>query len=201
VNEQLKDTTVTEEETNPLFDLFAEEKSYSEQRPILFYIQEKDTALVRSYISSEKATASSAKKKYAKFLWGIKDKETDAYPLYAIKQTKSGKPVLSGAVVETAAQGLDYAGNPNVNLQMNEVGSKIWERMTAKASSEQSYIAIVVGEEVYSAPGVSHGPIKGGMSVISGNFTIEEAQDFANVLESGQIPKAELIHFDVDIFE
>ena len=129
------------------------------------------------------------------------EEETNTCPLYAIKQTNSGKPPLSGAVIETAAQGFNAVGNPTVYLQMNEVGARIWSRMTGKASLEQSYIGIVVGEEVYSAPGVSYGPIEGGKSEISGNFTIEQTQDLANVLESGQIPKAKLIRFNTQRLE
>ena len=68
VNELVKDTRITTEEVNPLFDLVAKE-GYSEQGSVLFYVQEKDTALVRQYIYSKEAASSFKKKKNVKFLW------------------------------------------------------------------------------------------------------------------------------------
>jgi len=52
----------------------------------------------------------------------------------------------------------------------------------------QSQIAIVLDNVVYSAPGVSSGPITGGRSEITGNFDILEAKDLANVLRAGKLP-------------
>jgi len=36
--------------------------------------------------------------------------------------------------------------------------------------------------KVYTAPGVSTGPISGGRSEITGDFTVNETKDIANVL-------------------
>src|SRR5690606_3085019 len=59
-------------------------------------------------------------------------------------------------------------------------------------------IAIVLDNVVYSAPGVTTGPISGGSSEISGNFTLNEAIDLANVLRAGKLPaKAEIIASEV----
>jgi len=200
VNELLKDTMAVEEK-DPLFDLLVKDGVNQLGGPVLFYVQEKDTALVRTYISSQTVKPVLKINKRIKFLWGIKENEKNGYPLYAVKKTASGKPILSGAVIESASQSYDFSNNPVVSLQMNEVGARIWERMTGKASEERSHIAIVVNNEVYSAPGVSSGPIKGGRSEISGNFTVEEAQDFANILVSGVIPKMSLVRFEVKKIE
>ena len=162
----------------------------------MFEVKEKDTARVRSYISLATDINN------INFLWGIKDKETDSYPLYALKKTPSGKPILSGDVITAASQQYDYVGNPAIVLKMNEVGARIWERMTEKAYVQRSFIAMVLNDEVYSAPGVSSGPIMGGMTELSGNFTIEEAQDLANILStSGEIPKMKILTFDVQKIE
>ena len=81
---------------------------------------------------------------------------------------------------------------------MNGVGAKIWEDMTEYAYNNQSQIAVVLDNVVYSAPGVSSGKISGGRSEITGDFTIPEAQDLANVLRDGKLPaSADIIQAEV----
>ena len=83
-------------------------------------------------------------------------------------------------------------------MQMNGKGAKIWEEMTGKAYNQQSQIAIVLDNVVYSAPGVTSGPISGGPTIeISGAFTINEAIDLANVLRAGKLPaSADIVQAD-----
>jgi SecD/SecF fusion protein len=51
---------------------------------------------------------------------------------------------------------------------------------------------------VYTAPGVSSGPISGGRSEITGTFTINETKDIANVLRAGKLPaSAEIIQSEI----
>ena len=70
--------------------------------------------------------------------------------------------------------------------------------MTGKAFREASNIAIVLDEIVYSAPGVSSGAISGGRSEITGNFSLNEAIDLANVLRAGKLPAAaEIIQSEI----
>jgi len=81
---------------------------------------------------------------------------------------------------------------------MNTRGSRIWEQMTGKAFNNGTQIAIVLDDIVYSAPGVTSGPIAGGSSQISGDFSITEGQDLANVLRAGKLPaSAEIIQGEV----
>jgi len=81
---------------------------------------------------------------------------------------------------------------------MDSRGARIWEAMTAKAFKEASNIAIVLDNTVYSAPGVSNGAIAGGRSEITGNFTLNEAIDLANVLRAGKLPaSAEIIQSEI----
>ena len=83
-------------------------------------------------------------------------------------------------------------------MQMDSRGARIWESMTGKAFKEASNIAIVLDDIVYSAPGVSSGPIAGGRSEITGNFTLNEAIDLANVLRAGKLPaSAEIIQSEI----
>ena len=70
-------------------------------------------------------------------------------------------------------------------MTMTPTGAKTWARMTADNIGE--FIAIVLDGYVYSAPRVNS-EIPNGRSSISGQFTIQEAKDLANVLKSGKLP-------------
>ena len=118
--------------------------------------------------------------------------------LFALKSNRDNIAPLSGGVVVDASQTFDQLGNPAVSMQMDSRGSRIWESMTGKAYKDASNIAIVLDEIVYSAPGVSSGAISGGRSEITGNFTLNEAVDLANVLRAGKLPaSAEIIQSEI----
>ena len=105
---------------------------------------------------------------------------------------------MSGGVVVDALQTFDQLGNPAVSMQMDSRGARIWENMTGKAFKDASNIAIVLDNIVYSAPGVSSGAISGGRSEITGNFTLNEGIDLANVLRAGKLPaSAEIIQSEI----
>lgn len=183
-----------EEESNLLVRLKKDE-GYG---AILFSAPKEDTLKVRAYINLKMAESSlPVDKSRMRFLWGKKEQGNDDFPLYAIKLNADGKPVLSGEVIDEAILAFNQINAPVISMQMNEVGAKIWERLTGKAFENQSHIAIVLNDEVYSAPGVSSGPIIGGSSQISGNFTVEEVQDLANILTVGAIPLLRLVDFEV----
>jgi SecD/SecF fusion protein len=83
-------------------------------------------------------------------------------------------------------------------MQMSGQGAKAWEELTGRAYTQKSNIAIVLDDVVYSAPGVSSGPISGGRSEISGTFDITETKDLANVLRAGKLPAAaEIVQSEV----
>ncbi len=122
------------------------------------------------------------------FLFGSKEAVGTAQtvlPVYAIKmQAGTEKAPLEGDAIQSAQQSYDQKGKPSINMQMNPNGTKIWARMTEKSKGKP--IAIVLDSVVYSAPNVND-PITGGNSEISGNFTVEQAQDLASVLTSGKL--------------
>jgi len=70
-------------------------------------------------------------------------------------------------------------------MQMNATGSKVWRRLTSENLNRR--IAVVLDNYVYSAPNVIT-EIPNGSSQITGNFSIEEAQDLANILKAGKLP-------------
>ena len=83
-------------------------------------------------------------------------------------------------------------------MTMNTKGAKEWEKLTGDAYNNQTGIAIVLDNKVYTAPGVSSGPISGGRSEITGNFTINETKDISNVLRAGKLPaSAEIIQSEI----
>ena len=136
--------------------------------------------------------------RFTKFLWGISDETNNLIDLYAIKANRQNLPPLSGSVIVDAAQSYDQLGAPAVTMQMNSRGARLWEEMTGKAFKDGSNIAIVLDDVVYSAPGVSKGAISGGRSEISGQFSLNEAIDLANVLRAGKLPAAaEIIQSEI----
>jgi SecD/SecF fusion protein len=131
-----------------------------------------------------------------KFMWASKPfvnadgEETDQYELYAIR-TKRGSDVapLEGDRIVAATSSPDpMTGQVTVNLRMDNLGGKIWAEMTTKAAQDNNRsIAIALDDEVVSAPRVNEA-ITTGSSRISGNFSIQEGQDLANILEIGKLP-------------
>ncbi len=103
--------------------------------------------------------------------------------LYALKAT-GGKPALDGKAVSDATSNPDPLRGVEVSMRMNAEGARNWARVTGQNVGRQ--VAIVLDDKVYSAPNVND-KIEGGQSSITGDFSIEEARDLANVLKSGKM--------------
>ena len=119
--------------------------------------------------------------------WAVKGEDYfgGRFALYALRSI-DGKPAMDGASVATAQENYSQNGaSAEVNLTMTSNGTSQWAQLTGQNVGKP--IAIVLDGLVYSAPNVN-GKIEGGNSVITGNFTIQEAQDLANVLKSGKVP-------------
>lgn len=111
-------------------------------------------------------------------------KTASYYTLVALK-TNNGKAALSGDVVTAASADFDnQQGGNYVNMIMRPEAGRQWARITA--ANLQKPVAIVLDDQVYSAPNINS-VIEGGRSVITGNFTTDEAKDLANVLKSGKM--------------
>ncbi|MBX0334779.1 protein translocase subunit SecDF [Pontibacter sp. HSC-14F20] len=124
-----------------------------------------------------------------KFLWGVKplqgDNRQEFVEFYSIKKGRDGKAPMTGDAVNDARQDFDQNGRPEINMTMTPTGAKRWAKLTGDNVNRQ--VAIVLDNYVYSAP-VVQGEITGGNSSITGNFTIEEAKDLANILKAGKMP-------------
>jgi SecD/SecF fusion protein len=115
---------------------------------------------------------------------------TDNYNLYAIRKKRgSDTAPLEGDRVKDARSSTDpTTGEVVVSLNMDGPGARIWADMTTKAAQDNNReIAILLDDEVVSAPSVRQ-PITGGSSQISGDFTLQEATDLANILQVGKLP-------------
>lgn len=184
-------------ENNPLFNvlrpaIFQEEdgKYYAGKGPVVGFSSVYDTADVNDLL--ERKDVRQLFPRRIKFIWAAKtyDDEGKFLQLYAINVTdKDGKAPLEGDVITNARVTSDPLGNPEVSMSMNSEGAKIWKSMTGEASKQEpkGSIAIVLDNKVYSAPSVN-GEIAGGNSSISGRFTVQEAEDLANVLKAGKLP-------------
>lgn len=182
---------------NPLFSalrpaIYQEEdgKYYAGRGPVVGYASVFDTAKVNDMLNRRDVRTLFPRN--AKFIWAAKPYDTDGdfLQLYAINVTsKDDKAPLEGDVVTNARVTSDPLGNPEVSLSMNAEGAKTWKVMTAEAASQnpKKSIAIVLDNLVYSAPRVEN-EIAGGNSSISGSFTVQEAEDLANVLKAGKLP-------------
>ncbi|RYY19077.1 MAG: protein translocase subunit SecD, partial [Sphingobacteriaceae bacterium] len=138
-----------------------------------------------------------------RFLWGEKamplnennnqrfGDKVQRVELYAIKLSGAeGGPVLAGDVIADARNDYDQKGSPEVQMTMNTDGAAKWRAVTAAASADvnnKKAIAIVLDDNVYSAPTVQN-EISGGVSSISGSFTVDDTKDLANVLKAGRLP-------------
>ncbi|MEP6647239.1 MAG: protein translocase subunit SecDF [Saprospiraceae bacterium] len=131
-----------------------------------------------------------------KLMWSAKptsDKDgklTDEFELYAIKMKRGTEAApLAGDRVVNATSNPDPTTNQvAVTLRMDNLGAKIWADMTTKAAQDNNReIAIALDDEVVSAPRVNEA-ITTGDSRISGNFSIQEGQDLANILQIGKLP-------------
>ena len=184
-------------ENNPLFDLII--GTGYQGGPVIAQLYSKDQKKLEEYLSMpDVRKLLPNEKRYSKFLFGKPDTTTKIVDLYAIQSNRDDKPPLSGSVVVDASQSYDQIGEPAVSMQMNGKGARIWEEMTGNAYKNKSNIAIVLDDIVYSAPGVSKGAISGGRSEISGQFSLNEAIDLANVLRAGKLPaSAEIIESEI----
>ena len=168
--------------------------------PFIGTFATKDTAAINAYLKRDDIKALlPANLTNVRFAWGKTNAKTpDLTELYALKGTRDNVAPLSGGVIVDARDTFDQLGKPAVSMQMNGNGARKWEQITGAVSQQGNAIAIVLDNIVYSAPGVSKGAITGGQSEISGNFTIEETKDLANILRAGKLPAAaEIVQSEV----
>lgn len=180
---------------SPLFDLLVNTPQYG---GLIYNV--KDTAQINRILEREDVQAIIPAT--MKFLWDVKPKDRgddltgpELLELYPIKTNRNGKASLTGETISNATASLNERAEPEVTMQMNASGSRIWAKMTRENIGQR--IAIVLDNYVFSAPYV-RSEIPNGSSSISGGFeTIEEAKDLANILKAGSLPAPTTIVEDV----
>ncbi|WP_109299891.1 protein translocase subunit SecDF [Aquimarina sp. AU474] len=195
--EDAEDSTAVETQVNPIFDLMAQQGGQG--GPVILSVEKKNADQMMAYLNDPEVRALLPQElRYVKFAWGKPVKDSEIIDLYAIKGNRDNNPELSGGVITDARQEYNQVGKVTVTMQMDGKGAKKWEEMTGRAFSQRSQIAIVLDDIVYSAPGVTTGAIGGGRSEITGDFSIEEGQDLANVLRAGKLPaSADIIQDEI----
>ena len=182
-NEAETDAAVMKQ--NPLFSVL--QPSGARGNACIGYAHYADTAKINKYLAMPQIKGIFPPE--LKPMWTVKGSEwagENIFELVAIKATsRDGKAPLDGGVVTDARVQYGNNGSPEVSMSMNAEGANTWARMTKDNIGRQ--IAIVLDGMVYSYPTVQS-EISGGSSQITGNFTVEEAEDLANVLKSGKLP-------------
>ena len=172
---------------NPLFSVL--QPSGARGHACIGYAHYADTATINKYFAMPQIKQLFPPE--FKPMWTVKasgmDPDANIFELVAIKaSSRDGKAPLDGGVVTDARVQYGNTGaSPQVSMTMNAEGANIWARMTKDNIGRQ--IAIVLDGMVYSYPNVQS-EISGGSSQITGDFTLEEAEDLANVLKSGKLP-------------
>ncbi len=186
------------EKLNPLFVRLYPGAVYADaNNPIIGYATSTDTTIVNKYLAMPQIKALFPRD--VRFMWSVKPYENKRaaaegiadpfdgkFELFAVKvNTFDGKAPLDGSVVVDATA--DYArqgADAEVSMTMNSEGMQKWAQLTGQNIGRA--IAIALDGYIYSAPNVLSA-IDGGQSRITGNFTINEAKDLANVLKSGKV--------------
>ncbi len=182
----------------------ADTSAFAGNNPILKLFQQagnglvvstRDTSLMRQYLNMDvvRRAFTEAGLSDARFAFGIpgrepSGKQLNVVPLYVLKTANADKAPMEGDVITTAAQTYDQmGGRPTVTMDIGPAGNAKWGRLTETSFKEQRPIAIALDDIIYSAP-VANDKITGGRTEISGDFTLEEAQDLANILKAGKLP-------------
>ncbi|MBL7884566.1 MAG: protein translocase subunit SecDF, partial [Bacteroidia bacterium] len=194
LGETSADTLAKMRKENPLFALLSAAVGRNEQGqpvlgqgPVVGYALVKDTGKINAFFNNPKIKSVFPPK--SKFLWSFKaiDKEETTLQLIAIRSTsRDGKAPLSGDIISDARKQFEQgSGSPSISMSMKTDAANIWKRLTKENIGKS--IAIVLDNSVYSFPTVQ-GEIAGGSSSITGNFTIQEADDLVNILKAGKLP-------------
>lgn len=179
---------------NPFFAVLTpsvgqNEQGQSELRkgPVIGMSLIKDTARVNQYLAMPQVRSKFPRE--FKAFWSVKpiDAEGRVLQLVAIKMPNRDfqAPLDGSAVVDARKQKGQFSDNWEIGMSMNAEGARTWKRLTGQNIGKS--VAIVLDDYVYSFPVVQN-EISGGNSSITGQFTLEEADDLANVLKVGKLP-------------
>lgn len=178
----------------PLFKVLSP-NAQGQVSPVVAFAKLADTPAVNRYLAS--AQAKKALPRNVKLLWDSKSFRSEEsgerfIQLYAINtKGKKDAPLQGERITSAYATSSQKGSGYSVLLDMDEQGAQQWREMTRRNKGRP--VAIVLDDKVYSSPNVEN-EIVGGGTEISGNFSVEEARDLANILSVGKLPtKTEII--------
>ena len=162
--------------------------------PMIGYARAKDKDAVMAIFNSPEVKA--ALPNNLKLAWSNKALKPDQvggakdiFTLVALRtdidpETHEQRPRMNGDNIVDANTDFDAMRGQTVNMRMNPEGARQWAAVTRANVGKP--VAIVLDDVVYSYPTINT-VIEGGSSEITGDFTVQEAQDLANVLKSGKM--------------
>src|SRR6185369_17070618 len=104
------------------------------------------------------------------------------FPKLQFKATGLSGKNLKNAYVDYRSQGV---GSPQIALQFDGEGTDLFAQITKRNIGKP--VAIFLDDEIISQPTVQN-EIVGGQAVITGNFTLPEANDLVKRLNEGALP-------------
>ena len=156
---------------------------------VVLFAHEKDTAAINKMLHSDMGNAVFPAD--LKFLWGAKPTDMfrgqkHIFELYAIRMTGDGDqaPIGGNVVKKAKAEFSQVNEKPVVTIWLNDNSARKWAEFTERNVGLP--VVFVLDDLVYSAPVVMN-KITGGVTQMSGNFTVEDTEDMANTLNSGRI--------------
>ena len=199
--EETETDEVKEVELRPFSSLLVAEYPYKDREGktqtarvggyIAAAASKQNMALINEYLEYEavKEALNEITDGEVKFAWSNKNSMDGSrggiFTLYTLQGNGGMLPAMDGSgIVEAKAEAGQFGGF-EVSMTMNSKASVEWGNLTEKNIGKP--LAIVMDNVVYSAPNVN-GRIDGGRSSITGGFTAQEAEDLANVLNSGKVP-------------
>ena len=170
---------------------------FSVMEPVVAAAEKSNIQLINEYLAIDGVRALIPAD--VKLAWSNKsslDSSKGTFLLYALKGKDGAMlPVLDGSGITNARAAGGQYGGFEVSMTMDSKTAIEWGNITGANAGRQ--IAIVLDSYVYSAPRVNE-RIDGGSSSITGNFTAQEAEDLASVLNSGKSPApATIIYSEV----
>ncbi len=149
----------------------------------IFLVEEANVELVDRYLSHEAVQRVLPRRTTLR--WGS-DTQGRGAQLYRELFVLEAQPFMTGEVLENAVAGRDQQFNETiVSFELNRRGGRIFDRVTSQNIGE--LIAIVLDDEVYSAPQVQS-RIGARGQIELGQAPMEEARDLALVLRAGALP-------------
>jgi SecD/SecF fusion protein len=112
----------------------------------------------------------------------IENERAGREPILVAKDASLTGDLLVNAKTEFSSRGF---GEPYVSLTLNSKGAQVFANLTATNIGKR--LAIVLDGKVVSAP-VIREAIPSGQAQISGNFTVEQANDLSVILRAGSLP-------------